>query len=89
MYDYDSEDFKETYDVLIEACNHLFDEEVDSLMIAAVCTTIGLSIYRSLLDEKDFDRVIEAMSHFKDDWDTADRSDFKELGTRDHKGYLN
>lgn len=87
MHSYKPEDFSEAYNKIINACNTLFDEEIDTLMIAAVCTTIGLSLYRSLLDEHDFDRVIEAMSHFKDDWEADKESDFVPLGN--HKGYLN
>ena len=87
MDEYDSEEFSESYSEIIAACNTLFDKKIDSLMIAAVCTTIGLSLYKSLLDDTDFDKVVEAMKEFEADWESQDNSDFTPLGS--YKGYLN
>ena len=74
---YDEEQFKRVYAEYIQTTNRL-SEENDVLMLAAVLTTIGLSLYRTSLSEADYDKMIEAVTEFKDD-----------IQTLDNRGYVN
>ena len=47
-------------------------------MIAAILTTTGLSLYKSLLDEDDYDKMLEVVVEFKDD-----------INEHQYRGYLN
>lgn len=78
MTDYDDNDFKVCYRKIIETINSLSENNNEPLMIAAVLTTTGLSLYRSLLPEEDYDKMLEVMVEFKDD-----------INSYQHRGYLN
>ena len=78
MTDYDDNDFKVCYRKIIETINSLSENNKEPLMIAAVLTTTGLSLYRSLLPEEDYDKMLEVMVEFKD-----------EINSYQHRGYLN
>ena len=78
MTDYDDNDFKVCYRKIIETINSLSENNNEPLMIAAVLTTTGLSLYRSLLPEEDYDKMLEVMVEFKD-----------EINSYQHRGFLN
>tara|TARA_S200002703_G_scaffold136130_1_gene125333 strand:- start:1005 stop:1241 length:237 start_codon:yes stop_codon:yes gene_type:complete len=78
MNDYNDNDFKVCYRKIIETVNSLSENNNEPLMIAAVLTTTGLSLYRSLLPEEDYDKMLEVMVEFKDD-----------INSYQHRGYLN
>lgn len=62
---YEEEQFQITYNKFINLANSLL-EEVDVLMIAAVMSTIGLSLYRTSLSEEDYEKMVQAMIELKD-----------------------
>ena len=73
MEEYDEEQFKRVYGDYILLTNKL-SEENDTLMLAAVLTTIGLSLYRTSLTGEDYDKMIDAIVSYKDQvksFDTA------------------
>ena len=78
MTDYNNDDFKACYKKVIETVNSLSENNSEPLMIAAVLTTTGLSLYKSLLDDNDYDKMLEVMVEFKDD-----------INEHQHRGYLN
>ena len=78
MTDYNNDVFKECYNKVINAVNSMVENNNEPLMIAAVLTTTGLSLYRSLLPEEDYDKMLEVMVEFKDD-----------INSYQHRGYLN
>ena len=78
MTDYNNDDFKACYNKVIETVNSLSENNSEPLMIAAVLTTTGLSLYKSLLDDNDYDKMLEVMVDFKDD-----------INEHQHRGYLN
>jgi hypothetical protein len=78
MTDYNNDDFKACYNKVIETVNSLSENNSEPLMIAAVLTTTGLSLYKSLLNENDYDKMLEVMVDFKDD-----------INEHQHRGYLN
>ena len=78
MTDYNNDDFKECYNKVINAVNSMVENNNEPLMIAAVLTTTGLSLYRSFLPEEDYDKMLEVMVEFKDD-----------INSYQHRGYLN
>ena len=43
-------------------------------MLAAVLTTIGLSLYRTSLTENDYDKMIDAIVSYKDQVKTFDNT---------------
>ena len=78
MTDYNNDDFKACYNKVIETVNSLSENNSEPLMIAAVLTTTGLSLYKSLLDDNDYNKMLEVMVEFKDD-----------INEHQHRGYLN
>lgn len=78
MTNYDDNDFKVCYRKIIETVNSLSENNSEPLMIAAILTTTGLSLYKSLLDEDDYDKMLEVMIQFKDD-----------INEHQYRGYLN
>ena len=64
MTDYNNDDFKACYNKVIETVNSLSENNSEPLMIAAVLTTTGLSLYKSLLDDNDYDKMLEVMVEF-------------------------
>ena len=62
---YEEEQFQITYNKFINLANNLL-EDVDVLMIAAVMSTIGLSLYRTSLSEEDYEKMVQAMIELKD-----------------------
>ena len=72
---FDDAQFKRVYAEYIETTNRL-SEENDILMIAAVLTTIGLSLYRTSLSEQDYDKMIEAVCDMKNDIKTFDKGSY-------------
>ena len=73
MEEYDEEQFKRVYADYILLTNKL-SEENDTLMLAAVLTTIGLSLYRTSLTGDDYDKMIEAIVSYKDQVKTFDNT---------------
>lgn len=73
MEEYDEEQFKRVYADYILLTNKL-SEENDTLMLAAVLTTIGLSLYRTSLTENDYDKMIDAIVSYKDQVKTFDNT---------------
>ena len=63
---YDDDEFHETYDEIIGLTNDLLEEK-DIMMVAAVLTTIGMSLYRSSLSEEDYNKVIDVISNLRND----------------------
>ena len=72
MEEHDNEEFKEVYNEYIELTNELL-EDFDVLMVAAVMSTIGLSLYRTALSEEDYHKVVEAMYDLKNDITTVEK----------------
>lgn len=73
MEEYDEEQFKRVYGDYILLTNKL-SEENDTLMLAAVLTTIGLSLYRTSLTGDDYDKMIDAIVSYKDQVKTFDNT---------------
>ena len=74
--EYDEEEFQAIYDEYITLTNELL-ENFDVLMVAAIMTTIGFSLYRTSLSEEDYNKIVDAMYDLKNDIATIE------------KGYLN
>ena len=72
MEEHDNEEFQEVYNEYIELTNELL-EDFDLLMVAAVMSTIGLSLYRTALSEEDYHKVVEAMYDLKNDITTVEK----------------
>jgi len=67
---------EETYRKAIELCNQLLQEGQDPLEIAAVMTTVGLSLYRTVLEPEAYENMVDTISENRDKVRelTADRS---------------
>lgn len=63
---YEDEQFKAAYNLYMKLTNDALKSGLSIHMIAAVMTTIGLSLYRSSLSEEDYNDMIEAMLELKD-----------------------
>lgn len=63
---YEEEQFKLAYGMYIELTNNALEEGLSVHMIAAVMTTIGLSLYRTSLSEEDYDMMIDSITNLKD-----------------------
>ena len=68
----DDDQFKEVYNRLMETVNSILDEfeDVDEnihLVAAGVLTTMGLSMYKTIMSEKDFDKMVSMMHDMKDE----------------------
>ena len=63
---YDDDEFHEIYDDIIALTNDLLEEK-DVMMVAAVLTTIGMSLYRSTLSEEDYNKVVDVISNLRND----------------------
>jgi len=48
-------------------------EDFDVLMVAAVMSTIGLSLYKTALSEEDYNKVVDAMYDLKNDITTIEK----------------
>jgi len=72
MEEHDNEEFKEIYSEYIELTNELL-EDFDVLMVAAVMSTIGLSLYKTALSEEDYHNVVTAMYDLKNDITTIEK----------------
>lgn len=77
-YDYNDDEFRDCYAKIISAINSMVENENQPLMIAAILTTTGLSLYKSLLSTEDYDKMLEVMVEFKDT-----------ITQYEHRGYLN
>jgi hypothetical protein len=64
--EFEEESFKAVYESYLRITNGLIESDHDPLMLAAVLSTIGLSIYRTMLNETDYDLMIDAIGDFKD-----------------------
>ena len=65
--EFEEESFKAVYESYLRITNGLIESDHDPLMLAAVLSTIGLSIYRTMLNETDYDLMIDAIGNFKDE----------------------
>jgi len=65
--DFEEKAFSEVFNHYINLTNDLVEEDQDPLLIAAILVTTGLSMYRTLLNEYDYDKMVEQISLFKDD----------------------
>ena len=72
MEEHDNEEFQEVYKEYIELTNELL-EDFDVLMVAAVMSTIGLSLYKTALSEEDYHNVVTAMYDLKNDITTIEK----------------
>lgn len=61
---YEEEQFQMVYNEFISLANSLA-EDIDVLMIAAVMSTIGMSLYRTSLSEDDYNKMVKAMYEIK------------------------
>jgi len=68
---------EETYRKAIELCNQMLQEGQDPLEIAAVMTTVGLSLYRTVLEPEAYENMVDTISENRDKVRelTADRSE--------------
>jgi len=64
--DLEDKDFKECYSLALTAVKVLMDKQVDPLMIAGVLTTLGLSLYKTSLNDPDFDMMMETIMDMKE-----------------------
>ena len=76
----DDDQFKEVYNRLMATVNDILEEfeDVDEnihLVAAGVLTTMGLSMYKTIMSEKDFDKMVTMMSDMKDEIKTMEPSD--------------
>ena len=72
--------FKEVYNRLMATVNDILEEFEDAdenihLVAAGVLTTMGLSMYKTIMSEKDFDKMVTMMSDMKDEIKTMEPSD--------------
>jgi len=65
--DFEEKAFSEVFNHYINLTNDLVEEDQDPLLIAAILVSTGLSMYRTLLNEHDYDKMVEQISLFKDD----------------------
>ena len=72
--EFEEESFKTVYESYLRITNGLIESDHDPLMLAAVLSTIGLSIYRTMLNETDYDLMIDAIGNFKDEIKTFENS---------------
>jgi len=72
--EFEEESFKAVYESYLRITNGLIESDHDPLMLAAVLSTIGLSIYRTMLNETDYDLMIDAIGNFKDEIKTFENS---------------
>ena len=68
----DDDQFKEVYNRLMETVNNILEEfenedENIHLVAAGVLTTMGLSMYKTIMSEKDFDKMVSMMHDMKDE----------------------
>jgi len=75
--EFEEESFKAVYESYLRITNGLIESDHDPLMLAAVLSTIGLSIYRTMLNETDYDLMIDAIGNFKDEIKTFESSNPK------------
>jgi len=71
---YEEEEFQFTYNKLIDLVNTLL-EDVDVMMVAAVMSTIGMSLYRTSLSEEDYNKMVKAMFDLKGEVKTFNQSE--------------
>ena len=64
--EYDEEEFQALYTEYISLTNELL-ENFDVLMIAAIMTTIGFSLYKTSLSAEDYNKIVDSMYDLKDD----------------------
>jgi hypothetical protein len=72
MEEPDNEEFQEVYNEYIELTNELL-EDFNVLMVAAVMSTIGLSLYKTALSEEEYHKVVDAMYDLKNDIATIEK----------------
>ncbi len=72
MEENNNKEFQEVYNEYIELTNDLL-EDFDVLMVAAVMSTIGLSLYKTALSEEDYHKVVTAMYDLKNDIATIEK----------------
>ncbi len=72
MEENNNKEFQEVYNEYIELTNDLL-EDFDVLMVAAVMSTIGLSLYKTALSEEDYHNVVTAMYDLKNDITTIEK----------------
>ena len=64
--EYDEEEFQALYTEYISLTNELL-ENFDVLMIAAIMTTIGFSLYKTSLSAEDYNKIVDSMYDLKDE----------------------
>jgi len=65
--DFEERDFSEVYNHYVNLTMDLVGEDKDPLLIAAILVSTGLSMYRTLLNERDYDKMVDQIAFFKDD----------------------
>ena len=71
---YEEEEFQFAYNKFIDLVNTLLDD-VDVMMIAAVMSTIGMSLYRTSLSEEDYNKMVKSMFDLKGEVKTFNPSE--------------
>tara|TARA_B100000900_G_scaffold385510_1_gene375211 strand:- start:464 stop:727 length:264 start_codon:yes stop_codon:yes gene_type:complete len=69
--------FKEVYNRLMATVNDILEEFEDDdenihLVTAGVLTTMGLSMYKTIMSEKDFEKMVTMMHDMKDEIKTME-----------------
>ena len=64
--------FKDVYNRLMSTANSLIEEFEDEdenmhLVVAGVLTTMGLSMYKSIMSERDFEKMMTLMVSMKEE----------------------
>lgn len=72
------ESFSEVHDIIWQVINGLAPK-YDPLLIAAVLSTTGLGLYKSVLKPEDYDRMVDTIVNLKDEVNSFDQN----------TGYLN
>lgn len=73
----DDDQFKEVYNRLMTTVNDILEEFEDEekdihLVVAGVLTTMGLSMYKTVMSEKDFEKMVTMMHDMKDEIKTME-----------------
>ena len=71
---FEERSFKKVYNLYINLTNDLIEQDEEPLMVAAILCTMGLSMYRTLLNEDDYDKIVECIGEFKDDISSFEES---------------
>lgn len=69
----------QTYDEVLAKALELFTNDVNALEIAASFVNVGLSFYRTVLDEEDYNIMVNTISDRRDEIAEYKRNDLEDL----------